>query len=45
VLLRRAFDRRRFLDMVRFFTVFEDDGGRNEKKIAAYRPTSRRRRR
>jgi len=35
-LLRGMFDRRRFLDLVRGFTVFEDDGGKLEKKIAGY---------
>jgi type I restriction enzyme, R subunit len=35
-LLRGVFDRRRFLDLVRGFTVFEDDGGKLEKKLAGY---------
>ncbi len=37
VLLRGAFDRRRFLDLVRWFIVFDDDGsGRLVKKMAGY---------
>ena len=37
VLLRGAFDRRRFLDLIRWFVVFDDDGsGRLTKKMAAY---------
>jgi len=37
VLLRGAFDRRRFLDLVRWFVVFDDDGsGRLAKKMAGY---------
>jgi type I restriction enzyme, R subunit len=37
VLLRGAFDRRRFLDLVRWFVVFDDDGsGRLTKKMAGY---------
>ncbi|MDB6021370.1 MAG: box helicase [Pedosphaera sp.] len=37
VLLRGAFDKRRFLDLVRHFIVFEDDGGTTIiKKIAGY---------
>jgi type I restriction enzyme R subunit len=37
VLLRGVFDKRRFLDLIRYFTVFEDDGGSSVvKKIAGY---------
>lgn len=36
VLLRGVFDRRRFLDLVRFFVVFEDDGDAVVKKLAGY---------
>ena len=37
VLLRGAFDRRRFLDLVRWFIVFDDDGsGKLTKKMAGY---------
>jgi type I restriction enzyme R subunit len=37
VLLRGVFDRRRFLDLVRHFVVFEDDGGgAPAKKMAGY---------
>jgi type I restriction enzyme, R subunit len=37
VLLHGAFDKRRFLDLVRHFIVFEDDGGSSViKKIAGY---------
>jgi type I restriction enzyme R subunit len=37
VLLRGVFDRRRFLDLLRYFIVFEDDGsGRIVKKMAGY---------
>jgi type I restriction enzyme R subunit len=37
VLLRGAFDKRRFLDLVRYFIVFEDDGvGQPIKKMAGY---------
>jgi type I restriction enzyme R subunit len=37
VLLRGAFDHRRFLDLVRWFIVFDDDGsGRLTKKMAGY---------
>jgi len=37
VLLRGAFDRRRFLNLIRWFVVFDDDGsGRLVKKMAAY---------
>ncbi len=37
VLLRGVFDKRRFLDLVRHFVVFEDDGGNAAiKKLAGY---------
>jgi type I restriction enzyme R subunit len=37
VLLRGAFDRRRFIDLVRWFVVFDDDGsGKLTKKMAGY---------
>ncbi len=36
VLLRGVFDHRRFLDLLRCFIVFEDDGDRVIKKMAAY---------
>ncbi len=37
VLLRGAFEKRRFLDLVRYFIVFEDDGvGQPIKKMAGY---------
>jgi type I restriction enzyme R subunit len=37
VLLRGVFDKRRFLDLVRHFIVFEDDGGHGVvKKLAGY---------
>ncbi len=37
VLLRGVFDKRRFLDLVRYFIVFEDDGvGQPIKKMAGY---------
>ena len=36
VLLRGVFDKRRFLDLVRNFIVFEDDGRSLNKKIAGY---------
>ena len=37
VLLRGVFDKRRFLDLVRHFIVFEDDGGTSViKKLAGY---------
>ncbi len=37
VLLRGVFDKRWFLDLIRYFTVFEDDGsGRLIKKMAGY---------
>ena len=36
VLLRGVFEKRRFLDLIRHFTVFEDDGGGLAKKLAGY---------
>jgi type I restriction enzyme R subunit len=36
VLTQGVFDKRRFLDLVRFFIVFEDDGKTIAKKLAAY---------
>ena len=37
VLLRGVFDKRRFLDLIRHFIVFEDDGGTSViKKMAGY---------
>lgn len=36
VLLRGVFDKRRFLDLVRHFIVFEDDGKEVIKKMAGY---------
>jgi type I restriction enzyme R subunit len=36
VLIRGIFDRSRFLDLVRYFIVFEDDDGVLTKKIAGY---------
>jgi type I restriction enzyme, R subunit len=36
VLLRGVFDQRRFLDLVRHFIVFEDDGATVVKKVAGY---------
>ena len=36
VLLRGVFDKRRFLDLVRHFIVFEDDGATVVKKVAGY---------
>ena len=36
VLLRGAFERGRFLDLVRHFVVFDDDGEQVVKKMAAY---------
>jgi type I restriction enzyme R subunit len=36
VLLAGAFEHRRFLDLIRYFTVFEGDGGAPVKKIAGY---------
>jgi type I restriction enzyme R subunit len=36
VLLAGVFEHRRFLDLIRYFTVFEEDGGAPVKKIAGY---------
>ncbi len=36
VVIEGVFDKRRFLDLVRDFIVFEDDGGRIVKKVAGY---------
>lgn len=36
VLLKGVFDRRRFLDLLRHFIVFEDDGVTKAKKMAGY---------
>ena len=36
VLIKGAFDRRRILDLLRHFTVFEEDAGSVVKKIAGY---------
>ncbi|NOK57804.1 MAG: type I restriction endonuclease subunit R [Chloroflexi bacterium AL-W] len=36
VLIFGAFEKHRFLDLIRYFTVFEDDGGQLAKKIAGY---------
>lgn len=36
VLLKGAFDRSRFLDLIRYFVVFEGDGERTIKKLAGY---------
>jgi type I restriction enzyme R subunit len=36
VLLRGAFEKKRFLDLVRNFIVFEDNGRNFEKKVAGY---------
>lgn len=36
VVVEGVFERRRFLDLVRDFVVFEDDGGRIVKKMAGY---------
>ncbi len=36
VLLRGVFEKRRFLDLVRHFIVFEDDGATVVKKVAGY---------
>lgn len=36
VVIEGIFERRRFLDLVRDFIVFEDDGGRIVKKMAGY---------
>lgn len=35
-LIRGVFDRKRLLDLLRTFIVFEDDGGAISKKVAAY---------
>ena len=36
ILTRGIFEKSRFLDLVRNFVVFEDDGGKVTKKVAAY---------
>ena len=36
VLIRGVFEKRRFLDLMRHFIVFQDDGGALSKKIAGY---------
>src|SRR5579883_1743973 len=36
VLLRGVFEKKRFLDLVRSFIVFEDNGKKTEKKVAGY---------
>jgi hypothetical protein len=36
VLIRGVFDKRRFLDLLRYFIVFEDDGATVIKKVAGY---------
>jgi type I restriction enzyme R subunit len=36
VLVRGVFDKRRFLDLVRYFIVYEDDGDTVIKKVAGY---------
>jgi type I restriction enzyme R subunit len=36
VLVRGVFDKRRLLDLLRFFLVFEDDGANPIKKVAGY---------
>jgi type I restriction enzyme R subunit len=36
VLVRGVFDRRRLLDLLRYFIVFEDDGEKTTKKLAGY---------
>ncbi len=36
VVIEGVFEKRRFLDFVRFFVVFEDDGAQVLKKVAAY---------
>jgi len=36
VLIQGIFDKRRFLDLIRYFIVFEDDGKAIAKKLAAY---------
>ena len=35
-LIRGVFDKRRFLDLIRHFNVFEEDAGKVTKKMAAY---------
>lgn len=35
-LIRGVFEKRRLLDLLRYFIVFEDDGGAISKKVAAY---------
>ncbi|MEM8530766.1 MAG: type I restriction endonuclease subunit R [Chloroflexota bacterium] len=36
VLISGVFEKHRFLDLIRYFTVFEDDGSQLAKKIAGY---------
>ena len=36
VLIQGVFEKRRFLDLLRYFIVFEDDGGTVAKKMAGY---------
>jgi len=36
VLVKGIFEKRRFLDLIRNFIVFEDDGGKLAKKVAGY---------
>ena len=36
VLIRGVFEKRRFLELVRYFIVFEDNGKKIEKKVAGY---------
>ena len=36
ILLRGVFEKKRFLDLLRNFVVFEDSGGKIEKKVAGY---------
>ena len=36
VMIEGVFDKKRFLDLVRYFIVFEDDGGALTKKMAGY---------
>ncbi|HZI12196.1 MAG TPA: type I restriction endonuclease subunit R [Myxococcus sp.] len=36
VLIRGVFEPQRFLDLIRYFTVYEDDGGTVTKKMAGY---------
>ncbi len=36
VMLEGVFEKRRFLDLIRYFVVFEDDGGKITKKLAGY---------